>query len=212
MSSVYLVLVIKDSQVVVSETYAGAQSALCRAFLIANQLNNVGSLINSFPSEERIPGGSIKWTFIKSQFINVMVLFQPIEVSISTKNDGFNIIHTVTAPTQPPPSLKSLYDLDLPLEESQPGGWFKNGMAATVDDLLNFPFDIKPFDQLTDNQTWALIKARISKRPNFTFISNEFRYSQHNAIEEIDKRSPIGKQINAQEIALLSTALDIQKE
>ena len=95
------------------------------------------------------------------------------------KNDSLPLVfeHKVqpaiqqAAPVVPPP-----VPVDDPEQPTLPGGFNYNDMPFTVQDVTLDPYYVKDVHELTHNQQWALVLARVRKRPNIiwgTFTHDE---------------------------------------
>jgi hypothetical protein len=89
---------------------------------------------------------------------------------------------------------------DEPYADDLPAGWFANNKPATMEDLWNDPFYIKSIFMLTENQKWALVIARIKKRPNFYLDLDYNVFDQFGALQHLYLKDSIGEDIRANEL------------
>lgn len=95
---------------------------------------------------------------------------------------------------------KSTLDFD-----DMPAGWFLDGRPARMKDLKANPASIKDFAyELTEDEEWALIIARITKRCKIYKMVNGFTEVMEKAIEELKNKTPVGLEIRNTEIDFLS--------
>lgn len=193
MSQVYIVMSIGNSQLIFCEVYDNLNSALNKAKEIVGELNeNLDLLVirNPDPTEQKMTDGSTKWCLLNLQSKSVFVLSKEI-TSSNAVND--------TDPAK-------VSALDDPYHNSLPAGWNYNNKPITMEYLSKFPYDVKPYATLTDAQKWALTKARVTKRPYYSFIANIFgKVHQLKALQEINAKSYLGELISSNEINVLET-------
>jgi hypothetical protein len=94
---------------------------------------------------------------------------------------------------------------DDPFANSLPVGWNLGNKPITIQDLKNYPDDIKDFSDCSENQLFGLIIARINKRPNYVcHLDNAFfTYSKDRVLTELKTQSQLGWQIRDFELEAL---------
>jgi hypothetical protein len=165
MSHVYIVVATRDSEIENCEAFAGAQSALGRAFQLASDKSGRGrtDLFNASPSEEHMSDGSVRWVFMDTNKQSVTVIFRKIEDSLLSSKDPLSVLpSTVILPPAPP--IHPLYDF---MDRSLPAGWTVDGKPALMGDLLDDPLNVQDPSSLSDVQQRALVIARIRKSPGW---------------------------------------------
>lgn len=201
MSSVYMVVSTKDSEIEVCEAYAGVQSALGRGFQLASDKAGRGrtDLFIASPQEETLLDGTIRWVFMDTNKQSVVVFYREIATALLSAKDPMNNVgHVVTSPSPP------TYDME---DKTLPAGWFYDGKPALMSDMQDRPWDIKdPVSDLTDNQKWALVIARVKKSPGYKQIPKGYSglvVDQAFALKELETQSQTGLQIRDAEIEML---------
>ncbi len=101
-------------------------------------------------------------------------------------------------PIQPPASVPA----DNPFDPELPGGFTVNDKPLFIKDLkdLNFKYDY----QLTEDQKWALVVARVSKRPSFIYPIIGTSYDQLKSLVALKAKNAMGLEIRDVEIAVLA--------
>jgi hypothetical protein len=207
MSSVYIVVGTEDSDVKYCEAYAGVQSALGRAIQISSDFAGRGriDLIDTSPEEEILLDGCIKWTFMDTNKHSVVVIFRRIAEAMLSQKDPSSaqgLTSNVVAPLDQPKVIP--YDME---DKTLPAGWFYDGRPALMSDMQTSPWDVKdPVSDLTDNQKWALVIARVKKSPGYRQIPkgySGFTADQAFALKELEGRTQTGQQILDAEIEML---------
>lgn len=226
MSHAYIVVATTDTEIVACEAFAGVQSALGRAFQLASEKANRNiHHINTTPSEETLPDGSLRWVFMDTNRQSVIVFFRKIEEALLSAKDPMSVIGglsnvkdvpkslvpsgTWAQITQPPPAPPPVPVYNF-TDHSLPVGWHLNGKPALMEDMAKNPFDIKdPLWDLTEDQKWALVEARVRKSPGFRGIPKGYSgYSpdQTTCSLELRDRTLFGTQIRDGEIEALHAA------
>lgn len=201
MGAVYMVVGTEEQEVKYCEAYAGVQSALGRAIQISSDLAGRGriDLIDTSPQEEKLSDGSVRWVFMDTNKHMVMVLFRHISASLPSARDGVSMVNT-----PPPPPPLPVYDIE---DSNLPVGWFYNGKPALMADMKSHPHDIKDqLNDLTDNEKWALVIARVKKSPGYQQIPkgySGFTADQSFALQALEGRTQTGQQIRDAEIEML---------
>jgi hypothetical protein len=220
MGSVYVVVATRDEEIENCETFAGVQSALGRAFQLAT--NKAGSVNSDWvitsPSEETMPDGSIRWTFMDTSKQKVMVFYRKIEESLLSQKDPMSFLGGLSNTKDVPRDVVPAGHLD-PMQSSfsskyfvvtlvppyefmdptLPVGWFLDNKPAVMQDLLNRPFDVKDPAWLSDDQKWALVTARVRKSPGFlTDIGGGL--NQQESLLEFKNKTLDGELIRDEEI------------
>ena len=205
MSRVYIVISIMDSHLACCEAYEDLDRALDRAKQVVSELNDITSMLgksDSFLSINDVSFNEIKsstvisrWCLLNTSSKSVFVVARDvIEPSNSKKNTD-----PASAPLPP----------DDPWHPELPAGWNHDGEAITMDYLDTYPYSVKPFNSLNYHQQSALVKARIIKRPQFTYTSLDKNIlNQSEALAEINAKSALSKQIVEDELSLLQEHLE----
>lgn len=202
--SVYIVVGTEDSDVKFCEAYAGVQSALGRAIQISSDFAGRGriDLIDTSPKEEHLLDGSIRWTFMNTNVHSVVVILRHIATALPSSKDPSSVMGCATKDVAPPPPPP--YDME---DATLPAGWFYTGKPALMSDMKANPFDIKdPLLDLTDNEKWALVIARVKKSPGYRQIPkgySGFTADQAFALKELEGHTQTGQQIRDAEIETL---------
>lgn len=102
---------------------------------------------------------------------------------------------------------------DDPMDRSLPAGWTYNNKPATMADLFDDPYNVKPIDSLSEAQKWALVTSRVSKRLNFTaYLPGIGNCNQPAALLELKNKTTLGKEIVELECTWLDQTLTDQTE
>ena len=98
------------------------------------------------------------------------------------------------------------WDLKLPV------GWNKDDKPILLQDLCDDPCNVKPYSLLTDQQCWAIVKARVSKQPNYSAEISNGVYLQAAALQSLGKsyqdRNDFGWELVEKEIKWLAGILE----
>lgn len=152
-----------------------------------------------------VPDGGLH-TFSPSVFVSIVI--RDIESKfLPTHSDIGKQIFGTHAPVPAPPSPP-----DNPFDPNLPGGFNWTGKPLLIKDVQAHAIDVKDTYSLTENQKWALIIARVSKRPNFLILPSVGLYSQKYALEELKKKTTIGLDIRDKELCKLQDFYDSLKE
>lgn len=114
----------------------------------------------------------------------------------------------IIPPVVPAPVLPKddFYEMSLPI------GFNVNGKPITMEDLYDDPYSVASYDTLSENQEWAIVIARVRKRPGFSTQTSAGTLSQQAALDELQKKSTVGKEIKDREIQLLANVLSTELE
>lgn len=108
-----------------------------------------------------------------------------------------------------PAATLPAWHLDDPNEPNLPAGWDYNNKPITMKNVIDDPFVARETDELSRAQQWALAKARISKRPQYTIALSNGLYVQAAALQCLGNRpnacNDYGWEIVADEMATLDT-------
>lgn len=237
MSSVYAVVVtsnINDCLYVDAvEAYAGSQAALGSALRWATRKTNNITFVDTSPEEEKMEDGSIRWVFLDTSKHFVGVIFTRIETSLPAQNTRLDAVRTMPVVPQSSvvmldgyqssvrPSLAELIKqklqqnlnvvetVDAWKEENLPGGWDVDGEPVRMKHYKDSAEDIKdPIAELTENEKWALVIARVSKRPKFFVTVSGYTYHQSFILDELKARTLAGVEIRNRELQQLSQYRD----
>jgi hypothetical protein len=214
MGSVYVVISVKDgAELEVCEAYAGVQHALGRAFALAHfaSVTHPEWLVTSPHEEATGPDGSSRWVFLDTSRNYVAVHYKKIQESTPTKDpldpvrnfntlDGYRLFKSAPAVTivdgyqssfQPKPAPK-----DDPTDRSLPAGWTYGNAPATMAELLDYPYDVKPTASLTEAQKWALVTSRVKKRLGFSIlVPGTGTFVHRSALIELEGKTTWGAEI-----------------
>jgi len=208
---VYIVISTTDMGVVeICEAYAGAESALGRAWSLATDKSpNNPNWVFSNPPEEKLADGSIRWTFLETSKNFVAVYFRSIETALLSKRDPIavlrdllmpNVTPTTPVPPVPPVTVAPTVPsggtvVSAPNEKANmdlPGGWDRKGSAVKLRTVVEDPQDVLPYDQLTVSQKRALATARVAKNPGWVMFWDNHIWTQPEALVELKSNaSPI---------------------
>lgn len=115
-----------------------------------------------------------------------------------------NFYDNLNKAVPPPPVVK-----DTPLLHSLPAGWLLNGKPATMADLVNNPTAVKHTYELTESQRFALVTARVSKRPGFSMLLHGLgTFTQAPTLQDLKAKTTLGYEIVRQECEWLDRVLD----
>lgn len=109
---------------------------------------------------------------------------------------GSVISQTVAAVVPPPP-------VDDAMDPKLPAGWAVDGTPVRMDTLISDAENIEHHYDLTTDQRFALAIARISKRPNFSFLTDIGVLVQSSALGELKRKTEYGWQIMESEMEFL---------
>jgi hypothetical protein len=107
MSGVYTVLAVSKGHITVVETYAGVQSAITRGWHVATELASQNTdWVSVSPSEEKLPGGIIRWVFLDTSLNYVAVYFSHIEESLKSRKDRLSLADRIGSTLNDDGSIK----------------------------------------------------------------------------------------------------------
>lgn len=119
------------------------------------------------------------------------------------------VLVNMTLPPAPPAPTVSL---DNPYDDNLPAGFhYSNGRPLVMDDIKNDPDGPIYIDSLSENQKWALVIARINKRPHFEIDVNgfyPFSFSQSETLKVLKAKNMVGQIIRDKELELLQVFYD----
>ena len=209
MSGAYIVLVIDDNvEIRECETYPGFESASKKAIEFAYENHCV--FVDDNPQE--IDGC---WNFVNGNDLRVCVLFRQmndVPKPIPNNNSGVYMSswqYGGAITTQVNPVI--IKPMDYPMEDTLPAGFSLTDKPLTIADLIADPYQVKHTRDLTDNQKWALITARIRKRPNFLMNVGIFGVgyvSQSEALDYLKAKDQAGLIIRDHELKMLDEILE----
>lgn len=215
MSHVYIVVATRDSEIEHCEAFAGAQSALGRAFQLASDKSGRGriDLFNASPSEENMSDGSVRWVFMDTNKQSVTVTFRKIEDSLLSSKDPLSVLPSIAVapsawvdPIVSSPIHKRPYDF---MDRSLPAGWTVEGKPALMGDMIDNPTNMEDPQHLSEDQKWALVTVRVKKSPLYHSAPiNGYTYFHEEALDQLDEQSMIGEQIRDSEILSLHSLYD----
>ena len=214
MSNVYVVLAIVSSllDVKVCEVYIDKDLAFKKAIELAKEVCPPHRIdwLNTNPTEEKSERLS-RWIFLDTSSKAVIVTCQKI-MDDTSKEFVDSTLTNNTPDTPDTPDTQDKTILQNCIDElSLPGGWFFNNKPATFEDLINEPLSLKMSLDMTEHQQWALVIARISKRPNFsTFIMGVGIVNMLEAIKQLKDRTYVGSIIKDMELNYLDSIRDDQ--
>lgn len=198
MSAVYVVISINNGILEICEPYAGSNAALSRAFSLAK--------LRSFLDKEKfdpIPNevsanGNPRWLFISTSKTYVAVHYSDILINPEVFDPMLGFNSSTVSDADP------IVTYDAPYDDNLPGGWLLNKKPATMKDLWETPELVKSMYDLNSAQMIALVKARISKRPNYHLdIPSCGIFNQASALQEINLNTLAGEEIVENEIEWL---------
>lgn len=210
MSAVYVVIAIDHgADLTVCEVYAGAHSALGRASALAHYAAILNQdWVDTTPTEEKLPDGSIRWIFLDTSKKYIAVQYKHILISSSSVDPMEDLkmnlsaiaqqTTNVVAPVTPTINVAPdpIVTADAPYDDNLPGGWFLDNKPAKMIDLWETPEQVKSVYNLTKAQKAALVSARIMNRPGFSlYIPGLGTYSQTMALEEIKNKTSASEEI-----------------
>ena len=105
---------------------------------------------------------------------------------------------TVVAIASPPPLVDNAMDPTLP------AGWTYDGKPIRMDVLLSDAENVKCVNSLTIDQQFALAIARVSKRPNFSYVTDIGVLIQSSALSELKNRTSYGYQVMESEMDFIN--------
>lgn len=105
---------------------------------------------------------------------------------------------TPPAPVLPPDKFN---------DSTLPFGFSISGKPITMEEAVNDPFMVAFFDTLTENKEWAIVTARVKKRPSFSVNTKAGLLNQQAALKELNEKTAVGVEIRDNEISLLANTL-----
>jgi hypothetical protein len=176
MSGVYVVVSTRDGEVEVCETYAGQQSAVSCVREIS------GDTFNHYPVVEVDSDNSIQWKYVNNPHHTVSIYWKPIRVDHISKSDVDNLLGHMFSAINDDGSIKASALISVPVvvandtdelakftneefarSETMPGGFDWNDKPVFSVQLFEDPESVKPTEDLTQDQRWALVTARYKK-------------------------------------------------
>lgn len=215
----YVLTVVSQGTLQYIDLFAGYQRASESALLWAKAYVSKPELIDSEPEAFESKDGSFEWTFVDTNKTQICVHFlrhlenrMPGPVGPPTHK----VVQAALPPVQKPkfvvPDLASPTDSDDPLADHLPAGWSHPQLKPLSVKQLKAGETCLYLSELTEDQKWALVTARINKRPNVRFLvkpsvypTEQFPglYSQKYALEELKNRTSVGLIIRDMELAHL---------
>jgi hypothetical protein len=208
MEGVYVVLGIVSSilDVKVCEVYTDKDAAFKSAIALAEEVcpPHRTDWLDRNPQEEKSERLS-RWVFLDTSAKAVMVTFQKIIESPAGVNDLRSVPDDPIS--LPDPVIQVIpTSKDDAEDRSLPGGWYFNNKPAIFGELLDDPFSIRTSFDMTEDQRWALVIARIRKRPNFSmFVPGKGTFTVNSALIELKNKSSIGLMIRDLELDWLDS-------
>lgn len=205
MSACYIVLHVIDGKVNCCETYAGAALAMGRAIHIAlNDTFKGVTFTRPSPTPEKLENNAdLKWVLYDFGHETVSVYFKHIQVGyLDAQKDPTPSISIGDMIRSKLADVGKLPHDDL-FADDMPIGWTLNGEPARVKDMKDDPENVKSTYSLTDDEKWALVTARMSKRPKFFTIIDGMRYAQHNVLDVLKARTQSGLDIRDKDIKFI---------
>lgn len=206
MSEVYIVIENSNNAAPdVCEVYSDKQQAFGRAGALGHFAAVHHPLWDTTPKEKVDAHGNQYWVFLSQSGFNrhyVAVYYKKVE-----EKDVLKPV-TFSSPLPPPVVL-----YDNPHDPFLPAGWSYSGKPLTMSDLLDDPYNVVPFNSLTEPQQLALVTSRIKKRPNFFQpIIGVGNFNQQAALQELENKTNFGLEIIMMEIIWLDRVLNELKE
>lgn len=233
MSDTYVVTALQYGELYVCELYEELQPALGRASALAHfTAVQHPEWVNNPPEHSIDSDGTQQWVFVDTSKHVVVVYLKKVHEAKTTKavdpldplksfssSDKPNVLTSTTVPNtvaapllplivlQPPPA--PILPKDDPMDRSLPGGWTYSGQAITMGKLLDDPYNVNPFYSLRDDQKYALVLSRVSKRPGFSvFVPGFGVCDQTAALNALKNKTNLGEEIVLMEIDWLDRMLD----
>jgi hypothetical protein len=141
------------------ETFTSQEIAMARALCLGKEYD--ASNVDDNPSISSY-NEAVQWFVLNTQ--NHLVVVLETELMFSLPHFRGDHKHSA-APVAEVPSCAPTYNT---YDDDLPGGWNHSGEPITMKQIRLDPFNAKFSDELTQAQRWALVKARITKSPNFS--------------------------------------------
>lgn len=214
----YVLTVVHNGNLEHVNLFAGFQTASKAALLWAKAYVLKADLVDANPEQEKGEDVVI-WRFVDTNKTQVTVRFLThVESSHIPYIKGpsswqaVQVMAPPPAPAVPPPSLSK----DDPQADHLPGGWsYPDKRPLTMKDL-KAGADAIMASELTEDQKWALVTARVAKRPNCLFLLTPYGgsglYSQKYALEELKNRTTSGLIIRTMELENLALFIGSEEE
>ena len=201
----FVVTVIANMILEVCEIFDDVDQAISFANLLANDRFSQLYIKEQWSDDMRgwIIGETDKY-FVSVVERETNIISRPGFYGCSAYSSSFSYMQTinqispVTAPlVKPPIAAPSIVAQanDYPKEPTLPGGFSPIAdNALFMEDITTYNAKFKKTYEMSDKQLTALLKARLSKRPNFmALIPGVGLYSQKYAIEELKNKTVVGE-------------------
>lgn len=129
--------------------------------------------------------------------------------------DGYptigDLIRSKLGGTPAPTPIQRVLPLDDPYEKSLPAGWNGDGKPITIEESLADPLNTLHSNELSEAQKWALVTARVNKRPGLKLggFAKELK-TQATALQDLKDKNADGLAIREHDLYLLDKLLNDQ--
>ena len=147
------------------------------------------------------------------------VMKPPVDTSAPPMSfsDGYSkqtigdLIRKMLGGTSTPTPVQRVLPLDDPYEKSLPAGWNGDGKPITIEQMLADPDNAQHSNELSEAQQWALVIARVNKRPGLKLggFAGELK-TQATALKDLKERNADGLAIKSHDLYLLDKLLNDQ--
>jgi hypothetical protein len=210
MSAVYTLIAISYGEIYALEVFVSFDQASKRAVeigkaLISNHLVLNDSWFDPEPADQKLPDGGLFWSFLDSKNHSVSLYFCQVN-------------------NPQPPNVKSKEKITLPeviltdsTDPELPIGWREEwgydgiyNVPAYVKDLEKYRNIITP-SYLSDDEQWALVTARIKRRPKLTLpVFDNYgklliTLNQQEILQQLKEKTVLGVKIKNAEIKFLES-------
>lgn len=216
---VFTVVMMDDfSKSLTLEHYSMLELALTRANVWCYEI--YGANGNHNPSPQPCVGNTVEYMVYQSEEEDVLVCVLEQEVletlpPFKGKDKFFTVGGDLSGATSEQLIAAILPPVDDPAEASLPAGWDYDGNPVRMDTLKLDPECVKSTKELSPAQQWALVIARVSKRPHFSWPTSFGTFVQFSALAELKNKTSIGMNIFHAELQFLdnfrsmNTVLDV---
>ncbi len=221
----YILTVVSGGNLEYVGNFAGWKAANESALLWAKAFVSRDDFIDYTPNEEASLG-SLLWRFVDTNKLQISVRCMAALTDVVQVPTHLWVKSKL--PTPPPvmkpvwtPIMKSVPSIqvvtktapkDDPFADHLPGGWDRNGKPLTVGQIKDDQSLALAVGEMSADQEWSLVQARISKRPNCLFLLKPEDgatglYSQLHALREVRHKTLAGSIIAVKELNTLKALL-----
>lgn len=187
------------------EHYSVFELALTRACSWCHEVYGVTGNHNP-KAQDCGDGSTVEYVVYRGDEEDVFISVIELEVLTAIphfRGDFVTMDGDLSGSTSPQTIVAIVAPVDDPREASLPAGWDYEGLPIRMETLLDDADCVRPMNELSDKQQWALTIARVSKRPNFSWSTPQGVFVQSSALHELKNKTMVGHNIRVAEMDYL---------